>query len=40
MSKDKEISIEEWKKIVGDIEGLGFTVLDNETTDEEDLSED
>jgi len=35
MSKDKEMSIEEWKKIVGGIEALGFTVLDDETTTED-----
>jgi len=35
--KDKQMSIEEWKKIVGDIEALGYTVLDDddETTNEE-----
>ena len=36
MSKDKEISIEEWKKIMQQIAGLGYTVLPNETIDEED----
>jgi len=33
--KDKQMSIEEWKKIVGDIEALGYAVLDDDTTNEE-----
>ena len=35
MSKDKEMSIEEWKKIVRDIEGLGYAVIVAETNEEE-----
>ena len=37
--KDNEMSIEEWKKIVGDIEALGFCVLDDDdTTNEEEVT--